>query len=231
MTDIYTGGEYLDHNPTWHAEDSPWKAGQILRMLGRHQLPLRSICEVGCGAGEILSVLHQRLPADVEFVGYDVSPQAIALARPRTQTRLEFREADLLATDERFDLLLTIDVIEHVEDVYGFLRRLRPHGVYHIFHIPLDMSVAAALRGWPLDWAREHVGHVHYFNRETALATLRATGYEVVDEFFTAGVLDLGRATWKQKLIRIPTKLAWRLSPSFTSHLLGGFSLLVLAKG
>ena len=51
---IYTDGQYIAKNPSYHIEDSPWKARQILKMLHRHDLPLRSVCEIGCGAGEVL---------------------------------------------------------------------------------------------------------------------------------------------------------------------------------
>jgi SAM-dependent methyltransferase len=230
MTDLYTGGEYLQHNPTWHVEDSPWKAKQIHRMLEKHRLEPRTICEIGCGAGEILSVLHGLLPPSVSFHGYDISPHALELASGRRRPRLEFHHADLLESREQFDLVLTIDVIEHVEDVFGFLRRLRPRGLYHIFHIPLDMSVSAVLRGAPLNWARENLGHVHYFTVDTAMAILRDTGYTAVDYFYTAGVLERGRPTPRQRLIRIPSLLAWRLSPAWTAKMLSGFSVLVLAR-
>jgi SAM-dependent methyltransferase len=230
MTDVYTGGKYLDHNPTWHVEDSPWKARQIYRMLERHQLVPQTVCEVGCGAGEVLAVLQKILPAKVSFHGYDISPLALELARPRRGPNLEFHHADLLESPEHFELVLTIDVIEHVEDVFGFLRRLRPRGDYHIFHIPLDMSVSAILRGAPLVWARENLGHVHYFSAETALAILRDTGYRVVDHFYTASVLELNRPTPRQRLIRIPSLISWWLSPALTAKVLSGFSLLILAR-
>ena len=35
---IYSDGSYLESNPGWHAEDSPWKAQQVLRMLKQHDI-------------------------------------------------------------------------------------------------------------------------------------------------------------------------------------------------
>ena len=54
MSGMYTSGEYLEKNPHWHAADSPWKAGQILKMIQKNGLHPATVCEVGCGAGEIL---------------------------------------------------------------------------------------------------------------------------------------------------------------------------------
>ncbi|HEY7127267.1 MAG TPA: hypothetical protein VH540_25265, partial [Ktedonobacterales bacterium] len=58
---LYTSGSYLEKNPSWHVEESPWKAAQVLRMLARHQLHPRTIGEVGCGVGEVLKQLQEQM--------------------------------------------------------------------------------------------------------------------------------------------------------------------------
>src|SRR5213075_586346 len=55
---IYQSGEYLDKNPTYHVEDSAWKARQIFQMIEKNRVKPASVCEVGCGAGEILKQLQ-----------------------------------------------------------------------------------------------------------------------------------------------------------------------------
>src|SRR5947209_5456061 len=55
---MYTSGEYLEKHPTWHAEDSFGKAEEIIRMMARNNIMPKTICEVGCGAGEILKQLQ-----------------------------------------------------------------------------------------------------------------------------------------------------------------------------
>jgi tRNA U55 pseudouridine synthase TruB len=62
--ELYTTGTYLEKNPLWHTEESPWKAEQVLRMLDRQKIVPKTICEVGCGAGEVLKQLQQRLNSD-----------------------------------------------------------------------------------------------------------------------------------------------------------------------
>jgi hypothetical protein len=68
----YTSGSYLEKNPLWHTEESSWKAEQIMRMLNRHNIVPRTICEVGCGAGEVLRQLQPRLGGGCEMLGCDV---------------------------------------------------------------------------------------------------------------------------------------------------------------
>src|SRR3954447_10713433 len=77
---IYSNAEYLASNPTWHVEDSPWKAQKIYEILRRNNLKPSRIAEIGCGAGEILVQLKVHLP-ESSFVGYEMSEQAFALAR------------------------------------------------------------------------------------------------------------------------------------------------------
>jgi cyclopropane fatty-acyl-phospholipid synthase-like methyltransferase len=227
---IYQSGEYVEKNPTYHVEDSPWKAQQILKLMRRHQLEARTVCEIGCGAGEILRQLQTHLPLTTEFYGYEISPQGFALCAERAGERLQFFREDLLASRAGpFDLLLCIDVFEHVEDYMGFLRRLRPKARYHIFHIPLDLSAQSVLRASPVMLERALVGHLHYFMKETALATLSDTGYEVMDWFYTPGALNNPRSI-KARLASWPRKICSLINQDLTVRLLGGYSLLALTK-
>lgn len=77
--DRYTGGDYLADNPGWHVADSAWKAEQILAGLGPARV--QTVCEVGCGAGEVLVQLQRRLAA-VRLVGFSARFTAVALDRP-----------------------------------------------------------------------------------------------------------------------------------------------------
>ena len=99
-----------------------------------------------------------------------------------------------------------------------------------IFHIPLDLSVQTVLRSSPIIKARQSVGHIHYFTKETALETLKDTGYEIVDYFYTGGSLELPNRGWKANVLRFPRKLAFSVNKDLAVRLLGGYSLLVLAK-
>jgi SAM-dependent methyltransferase len=228
--DIYRDGAYLEKNPTWHEEDSPWKAQQVLRMLERNSMRPESICEVGCGAGGILSELAARLP-QAAAVGYEVSPQAYALCAGKASGKLEFRLADILETEDRYDLVMAIDVFEHVEDYIGFLRALKSHGRFHIFHIPLDINVQTVMRASPLRKVREEVGHLHYFTKETALRTLETAGYRIVDWFYTFGLVNgPGRKRPLAKIAYIPRRIALVLNQDLAVRFMGGCSLMVLTE-
>lgn len=227
---MYQTGEYLEKNPTYHVEDSPFKADQILTMIRKHDLRPHSICEVGCGAGEILNQLQAQLPADIKYYGYEISPQAFELCRQRENERLHFFCEDLLKDSSReFDLLLCLDVFEHVEDYLGFLKGLQSKAEHKIFHIPLDLSVQWLWRTKPIMREREQAGHLHYFTKETALATLEHAGYEVVDWFYTPGAIANPRSL-KAKLASFPRRVLSAVNQDLVVRILGGYSLLVLAR-
>jgi hypothetical protein len=230
MENIYTSGQYSTSHPTYHVEDSPWKSRQILSMLGRHGLAPQNICEVGCGVGEILRQLQGLMAAPTLFHGFDINPQAIALAQERANGHLRYFCGDFRSAETmKYDLLLCMDVIEHVDDYMGFLRGLRPRSTYKMFHIPLDLSAQTVFRGKPIARQRAVHGHIHYFTKDTALSTLAYAGYELVDWMYT------GCGVWKpfgflNRLMKYPRIILYRFNPDFVVRVLGGYSLLVLTK-
>jgi hypothetical protein len=41
----YTSRAYLEKNPLWHTEESPWKADQVMRMLNRQTIAPRQFAK------------------------------------------------------------------------------------------------------------------------------------------------------------------------------------------
>ena len=227
---IYTDGTYLRNNPGWHRGDSAWKARHVKAILDRNGIAARTVCEVGCGAGEILRNLGELMPPDTRFHGYEISPDAYRLCSQWAGERFRFLLADLLEEDVHFDVALAIDVFEHVEDYFSFLRRLRARARHKVFHIPLDLSALAVLRGRPLERLWRSVGHIHHFTKDTALAALEDTGYKVLDFSYTSGRTDLPDLGWKTQLLKWPRKAFHAMAPDAAARVLGGYSLLVLAE-
>ena len=121
MNSIYTNREYLQKNPTWHDEDSPWKASQVVRLLARNKLVLATVAEIGCGAGGVLASLAENLPPQARLHGFDISPQAIEMPQKRQRPGLTYSCEDALTSPDTFDLFLVIDVIEQeaTRDLYA----------------------------------------------------------------------------------------------------------------
>lgn len=228
MHDPYLSGEYASNNPQWHQEHSQWKASQIRRMLAKHEIRPTRIAEVGCGAGGILESLRHELKPKPECIGYEVSPQAFAIAITRRSAGLDYRQGNPIPGDGPFDLIIAMDVIEHVEDYIGFIRNLTSLAPWKIFHVPLDLSVISIARPLYLEMARERVGHIHYFTRETALASICQAGLRISDWFYTSVEFDQG--VHGQKRLQGLRKYLFARNADLAARWLGGVSLLVLAQ-
>ena len=211
-------------------EDSPWKVNMIAKLVRAEGIAPKHICDVGCGAGAVLAGMHHEFP-EAKLFGFDVAPDAAKFWPQYSNAEIDFRIGDFLDLSSRsYDLVLVLDVVEHVADPFEFLVRLRGHGNWFMFHFPLDLSALNVLREKPLIDARDRVGHIHYFTKGLALALLRECGYEVRVWRYTGAAFSGPRKTWKTRLAQLPRWLAYCLGKDLGVRLVGGETLLVLAR-
>jgi len=228
-TGRYLNGDYLAHNPDWHVDDSPWKVRHVTELLNGHGIVPRDIADIGCGSGACAQLIHEAY-SQAPTVGFEIAPDAFAVCRKRESPGLHYSNA--MPFDDRrvFDLAMVLDVVEHVENPFAFVRSVAQVSRYQVFHIPLDMNAMAVARGWPITKARQLLGHLSYFNRESALALLREAGLEVVEARFTAWAIELAPHSAKRWLAVLPRRIAYALNPDVAVRLLGGWSLMVLTR-
>jgi len=94
-----------------------------------HLRPLkgRKAADVGCGAGLLAEPLA-RLGAEVTAV--DPAPESIAAAQSHALGQglaIDYRVGSVEALEGRFDLITSLEVVEHVADVRGFVQGLADH--------------------------------------------------------------------------------------------------------
>ncbi len=232
MNQIYraSNSEYFKLNNTWHVEDSPWKANQILKLILKQKIEFKKLAEVGCGAGEILVQLQKYYHSQNKlFYSFDIAPDLQLFWKDRQNETLHFYLMDITKSKEYFDLLLIMDVIEHVEDYFSFIRNIKSKAKLKIFHIPLDISVVSILRNMPM-YFRKSVGHIHYFTEETALAGLIDCNYKIIDYIYTPGSIEMHNKSLKSKFLNIFRILFFKINKKWTNRILGGYSILVLAE-
>lgn len=235
MNSIYTDNTYSDANPSWHEEDSPWKAEQISQIINKNKLALTTVAEIGCGVGEVLVQLKKKLTADISYTGWEIAPEAYERAKKKEGDGLAFRLDNLLHEPDFFDLLLVIDVIEHIPDHWNFAKSCKERAKYKIYHIPLEVNVQTVLRAsfaFTLDSGRNNVGHLHFFTAESALMLLHETGHRIIDTAFTNGGVALANLhpSFKRTLANGPRRLVSTVSDAWAARLFGGYSLLVLCE-
>lgn len=225
----YKDGSYLEHNPDFHRSDSEWKAQQVAAAFGKLDSPPASVCEVGCGAGDILMFLQKKFPQS-KFTGYDISTDASKFWPALAGTGIDFHLGDFLEAKETFECITIMDVIEHLENPFDFLAKLKSRAKYFVFHFPLDLNVTTILREQPLISMRKTVGHIHYYTKGIALSLIKEAGYDVISSDYTSWALSGPRRTMKTKLASIPRRLAYMINKDLGVRMLGGETLLILAK-
>lgn len=96
------------------------------------------ILEIGCGTGEVTKFLSHY----GTVTALDISPEAINFARERgiKDTILgDVNQIDLSPFRERFDLIVALDVLEHIQDDVETIRRVQQmlkSGGYFIVCVP-----------------------------------------------------------------------------------------------
>lgn len=157
----------------------------------------QAILDAGCGDGDHTIWLARRFP-DARVVGVDIDRQIIE--RNRTVARrLELRnlafEVGNLTTfeaNDAYDLIISIDVLEHIPDQPGVLQRLcqalRRNGLA-VFHLPTTRPRPVPLHrflGAFLAWAeREHLAEEA--TAEEFLKRMERAGFRIVHHERTFG--------------------------------------------
>jgi len=228
---MYTDGSYLSKNPSWHSEDSKWKAEEINKMIKRNKLAPVSVADAGCGAGQVLLHLSELNPGITELRGFDISPQAIEMARKSENPKVKFYQADIAnEITGTFSLILVIDVIEHLNDYAAFLHRISTKAEQFIFHIPLDLSFRTIMKPHILLQQRNDVGHIHYFSKEQVEWIMKDAGFSITDRFYTLPEIDREKpASFKNWVKKILRKISFSLNKDMSAKLWGGYSIMILA--
>ena len=168
---------------------------QILKLVRR--LGRGPILDVGAAQGMLGQLLHES-GGEVEIDAIEPNPAWAELARPyyRRVQACGIEEADL--PDCTYNTIVCADVLEHLPDPVGALKRLRQSATDDaLFIISLPNVAHLAVRLMLLfgRFPRMERGildrtHLQFFTRDTAAVTLRDGGLEVVCASATGIPLD-----------------------------------------
>jgi 2-polyprenyl-3-methyl-5-hydroxy-6-metoxy-1,4-benzoquinol methylase len=119
-----------------------WRHQVLLQQLKRANRPIRTALEIGCGHGVVRQLVERDF--DIPVDGCDLNQHALQLAKNGRGRLLVYnifdRNPEML---EAYDLVLLMDVIEHLEDDLLFLKaalaHLKPKGLVAI-NVPALMG-------------------------------------------------------------------------------------------
>jgi 2-polyprenyl-3-methyl-5-hydroxy-6-metoxy-1,4-benzoquinol methylase len=162
--------------------------GQLrLDLLERIPADTSSILEFGCGEAALGEALKQRQPCRV--VGIELDEAAAAIARSRIDEVYGGDVRQVIATlDERFDLIIGGDIVEHLDDPWSFLsdlRRLAAPGGRLLLSLPniSNWAIVSDLLLGRFDYVYLGIlcaGHLRFFTRSSIRDLLAMSGWEEV---------------------------------------------------
>lgn len=228
--DRYLNGDYATKNPEWDRSDASWKAEKLTELLFANEISPSSIVEVGCGSGAILEALAEYFP-DASLAGFDIAPGASQFWKEASKKGIKFKLADYCLLNEPVpDLLLLMDVLEHIGNPWEFLESIKDRSKLLAIHFPLDLSASSVLREYPLLKVRDKVGHLHFFTRGLALSLLEETGFDIIEARYTGAALNAPQRSFKTKCFSLIRRVVYFFNKDIGARALGGETLMVLAK-
>lgn len=227
--------EYILKNKDLHSEDSFEKARNVSKLFLKYKkdLKVNTILDIACGNGLVLlNFLGDKYFQKVTAV--DISKKAIEMAKLNDKkNKVGWHVLDILKDDiEKYDLVLSIDIIEHVDDEF-FLKKIKNFGKYFIFKVPIEDNflntflekISFGKINQKKDSLKKY-GHINYYTEETFLKLLNNNNYKVLEKL---RILLPKRSRWYREFLRINFLPVWFFSKKFSLKLNGGF-LLILSE-
>lgn len=158
------------------------------------------LLEIGAATGYFLNAAR----VDFEVAGIEPSAWACKIARERFRLDLEPSSLETARLpDGSFDVVVMLDVIEHVADPKAALKRanawLKPGGILYLVTPDIGSLSARVLRSY---WWGLRPAHIHYFDRDTMRRLLAETGFEVAFEKSFGRIFSWGY--WSTRLKNYP---------------------------
>ena len=155
-------------------ETTEFKIPNLLGLLPAGKV-LDSVLEIGCATGELIG--NFPIVNGGRRTGCDISPANVEAASAR------FAEVDFYAGDfanmpvARFEGVVLSDVLEHVEDDVGFLRRAAELGHYTLVNLPLEDNWLNDRRAYG---PGDESGHLRRYSLQQGLDLFRRAGLTVL---------------------------------------------------
>jgi SAM-dependent methyltransferase len=173
-----------------------WRHRILLQQLKRLDFPIKNALEIGCGHGVVRQMLERDLAIPID--GCDLSQHALEMATKGQGRLLVYdifdENAEML---NAYDMILLMDVIEHIEDDVAFLNASLKHLKSNGINVPAHMSLYSRYD--------EVAGHKRRYNTRAMKALFRAVN-----------VRPISIIQWGFSLVAL--LLARKVVLSFISH-------------
>jgi SAM-dependent methyltransferase len=222
----------------WRELCGEGKADHVAELARRLPDPPRTVAEVGCGDGVLLTLLARRGVGESHH-GFEISERAVEIAagRPEIERVARFDGATLPVPDGAYDLGILSHVLEHVPEPLPLLREVGRACRAVVVEVPLEDNRSASRPA--AEAGRHEIGHLHRFGRGAVRRLVAEAGMRVEAEladplpravhlYFadsaTSRAKALAKAVVRRTLFHAAPRLAER---TFTVH----YACLCVAAG
>jgi SAM-dependent methyltransferase len=166
----------------WRELSGAVKAENIITIA--HDLPIRTILDVGCGTGAVLAHLA-KVNFGEHYYALDISQYAISIVNrrsdiPKLVEAKVFDGLHIPYDNKKFDLAILSHVVEHVIDPVPLLREVARVAHYIAVEVPLEANLYTLLKVYVLRSPyRQELGHIHWFNQHNFKRLLESAGLEI----------------------------------------------------
>lgn len=180
---------------------------EVIEAIIKNNVPTGKVLEIGCAGGATGKNLKERLPVQL-YVGIDISPEAADIAK-------KYLDKVIVANIERtdltsehglkpgeFDLLLALDVLEHLYDPWDVLAELTCYvkpGGYVVASLPNIQNISVVQDLIKGNWRYQDAGildatHLRFFTLEASKKMFNGAGLTLKSiEHVINPSLDLGK--------------------------------------
>jgi len=247
--DLYSSDTYWEMHSSMFGEDADWKVRKLIAFLHDFDIaafgnPITEL-DIGGGSGIILKELSAHLldkGVKSKKNALDISPLALRAQQQNNPDMERIFCEDINKTslkDKEIDLVLMIDVLEHIPQPTQALKELKRISKYVIFKVPLEHNFWYEItdliqRGKFRKNNIEIVGHINKYDLNSLKSQIEKHCGKIIKLEFTnypqyaqirAHSLQMGI---RQKLPYLVASYIFRVSPRLCSFVFLDFALLLV---
>ncbi|RMH37650.1 MAG: class I SAM-dependent methyltransferase [Nitrospirae bacterium] len=171
--------------------NSETAAAKVIRMVGKN----KRVLEIGAGPGSMTKVLN--IESHCQVTALEIDQEAIEHLTPFCDNVIRCDLNDptwptLLSADDKFDVIIAADVLEHLYDPWNTLRSLQKflktdgYVVISLPHAGHNAIIASLINGnfEYKDWGLLDKTHIRFFGIKNIQHLLTSTGLAIIEAEF-----------------------------------------------
>jgi len=248
IEDMYSSDLYMRGNQ-FIEEDSEWKTSILEPFVDtfakHHAAKDITILDVGGGSGLIMKSVTARLRdlhgKRVRQLALDLSPGFLNLQKennPLIDKTIKASIDNSGLADAEVDLVLLIDVLEHLFDTSSAYREIRRLSSFALIKVPLEDNFSMRLLEYLVAYRSKReksVGHINFYNFKELYRELSINLGEVVEASYADVFSYMLNSAERRSKLTVPRKVychlasfCHKLSPSLTARVFNDFAVYLV---